>query len=518
MCGIFGIINTNNKKVKDGDLRLGRDKMIHRGPDSAGLFIEDNVGLAFRRLSLVDLSSSGNQPMSNEDGSVWLVFNGEFYNYKKYRKDLIARGHIFKSKTDSEVIIHLYEEYGHKFLSKVDGMFALAIYDSKKNRLLLARDRFGQKPLYYGRTKSSFLFSSELKSIITQKGFVKNLSKSSLMDYFSFGYVLAPHSIFENISKVQPSHYLVIDTNKGTIIEKNNYWNFKKIFYKKAAIDTDTDFMSLFKESVRVRAFADVPVGVFLSGGIDSTVITAIMSEFSSNPVKTFSMKFDENDFDESRYSREVAKRFNTEHHEFNIAPNSIELLPELVNYFDEPFDDSSALPTFFLSKMTSNHVKAVLGGDGADELLAGYRRYGDFIKMNSMLGWIPLVFRKPFFRATHYIYPKDRRGSRRLYMAGVSTEEAYQEFMKTNNTISIEQLLNKNYFENGNINFKNITNKNLDLISQMQSIDATTYLPGDILTKVDRASMAHSLEVRSPFLDHGLWEHAFLRQLPKDI
>lgn len=515
MCGIIGQINFKKERPMDeAELIARRDQMRHRGPDDAGIYIDGRVGLGFRRLSIIDLSEAGAQPMSNEDGSVRLIFNGEFYNYREHRQELIKRGHRFKSESDSEVIIHLYEEEGIDCLKKINGMFALSIYDRKRQLLFLARDRFGVKPLYYHQGTAGLSFASEIKAIVADRRILREIEADAMYEYFSFGYVAAPRTIYKNIKQVRPAHYLIFDLTQNRIMRDGEYWHLAVSQEKKfSSAEWTEKFMALCQTAVTRRLVSDVPVGVFLSGGVDSSSIVSFLSETSNQPIDTFSVGFEEPEFDETAYSRLVAKKYNTNHHEFIVKPDAIELLPQLAWHYDEPFDDSSAIPTFYLSRLTSSTVKVVLTGDGGDELLAGYPRYRDFNRLNHYVGFVPPAWKKFIFSAAFRKYPDNLRGKRLLYLLSLPTAKAYEEFMRSFNGSEIDQLFSREIKRQivKPFSFDEITlPERTDLITSLQYLDSKTYLPGDILTKVDRASMAHSLEARSPFLDYELWELVF--------
>lgn len=515
MCGIIGQVNFNpSKTIDSGRLAGGRDQLKHRGPDDAGIFVDGNVGLGFRRLSIIDLSKAGSQPMSNEDGTVWLVFNGEFYNFKEQRDEMIKRGHRFRSKSDTEVIIHLYEEFGVNCLRFINGMFALAIYDKAKKLLILARDRFGVKPLYYYLDRHRLAFASEIKAIIADREIGRELDPDSLVDYFSFGYTLAPNTIYRDIRQLEPAHYMIFDLAEGRLGKTETYWRLEiKPTDGRSLADWQEEFMAELKRAVTVRLVSDVPLGIFLSGGVDSSTIVALLKEQSDRPLETFSIGFAESDYDETAYSRQVARKYGTEHHEFIVKPDAIELLPKLARYYDEPFDDSSAIPTFYLSQLTRKRVTVVLTGDGGDELLAGYPRYRDFNKLKNYLKFLPPKPREIFFKKVASIYPESLRGKRLLYLLGLPTARAYEEFMKNFNDSEIGSLLAPELIGQATAPaaFQEIeAPEPIDLVTYLQFLDSRTYLSGDILTKIDRATMASSLEARSPFLDYRLWELVF--------
>ncbi len=524
MCGIIGQINfdKNDIIVEPEFLRM-RDTLFHRGPDQAGIHIEKNIGLAFRRLSIIDLSANAAQPMSNEDGSIWLVFNGEFYNFLDYRDQLIKQGHIFKSNSDTEVIIHLYEQYGINCLEKINGMFALCLYDKSKKLLFLTRDRFGVKPLYYYLDQQKLVFASEIKAIMADRRNKREINLNSLTEYLSFGYILPPNSIFKNIRKVRPSHYLIFDLMKNEFVGEEPYWRLEiKVNNKINFNDWREKLLTALNKAIKIRLASDVPLGVLLSGGVDSSTIVALLSRLSDKKIKTFSIGFKEKEYNETSYSRLIANKFATEHYEMIIQPDAIEALPKLAWYYDEPFDDPSALPTYYLAQMARQNVTVALSGDGGDELLAGYPRYRDFYRINSFFQPFPEILKKAIFSTAFSLYPAKLRGKRLLYLLSLPTAEAYREFMKSFNRPEIRQLLSKEVLaetvqENEEVNFsawfnggEYLRKNKVKFVTGLQYIDYLTYLPGDILTKVDIASMSHSLEVRSPFLDYELWQLVF--------
>jgi asparagine synthase (glutamine-hydrolysing) len=429
MCGIVGQVNfSESNKIDEKLLIQMRDTLNHRGPDDAGIYIYKNVGIAFRRLSIIDLSKNGAQPMSNEDQTVWLVFNGEFYNFLDYREALIKKGHKFKSYSDSEVIIHLYEEYGIECIKKINGMFAFAIYDKNKNKLFLVRDRFGVKPLFYYIDNNRMIFASELKAIIKNNKISKELNLNSLATYFSVGYILPPESIFLKIKKVELAEYLCFDLEKNKIIKKEKYWSLRNnINNNHSFSEWQEKFEKEYKQAIKRRLISDVPLGVFLSGGIDSSSVVAFMSEFSKEKIKTFSIGMRESGYDESKYSRQVAKQFNTDHHELIVKPNVIDLLPKLTYYYDEPFDDSSALPTFYLSKFIKENVTVAISGDGGDELLAGYNHYQNYNRYNIVLALVPQFFRSTIFGLAYRLC-FDSKNKRRFYLLSLPIYKSFHE------------------------------------------------------------------------------------------
>ena len=396
MCGICGEINFNNS-VRIEPIRRMCRVLTHRGPDDEGMvFIKGNqyfevknslefplgkngfeVALGHRRLSIIDLSSAAHQPMCNEDGTVWIVFNGEIYNFQEIREILVKKGHFFKSRSDTEVILHSYEEWGVECLSHFRGMFAFAIWDSNLQRLFIARDRLGKKPLVYFRQNGHFAFSSEIKALLHAPGVERRVNDTAIHDYLTYQYIPSPETIFEGINKLPPAHYLLYDRNGNLKIER--YWrlNFNSTHQTQIDLQELSDrIRTELEESVKLRLISDVPLGAFLSGGVDSSLIVGIMAKLSGHPVRTFSIGFEEKDFDELSYARIVSSRFGTEHHEFVVKPNAIEILPKLVWHYNEPFADSSAIPTYYVANLTKDFVKVVLTGDAGDENFAGYPRY----------------------------------------------------------------------------------------------------------------------------------------------
>jgi len=381
MCGICGKLNLDGSPIDSPLIEKMCSILSHRGPDDSGVYIsesraqstEPRIGLGHRRLSIIDLSL-GHQPMSNEDGSIWIVFNGEIYNFQELKEALIKNGHFFKTKSDTEVILHLYEDYGVDCVKELRGMFAFAIWDSKKKRLFLARDRLGKKPLVYTRYKNSFLFASEIKSILCDKNIPKEIDHIAIHHYLSYGYIPQPWTIFKGIKKLPPSSILVIENGSERI---ERYWMPRyKPKLKISENEAISEILRLLKEAVKLRLISDVPLGAFLSGGIDSSSVVSMMAGLMDRPVKTFSIGFEEEDFSEIPFARIVSKKFQTEHYEFIVRPDAIDILPKLAFFYNEPYADSSAIPTYYLSQMTRKYVTVALNGDGGDELFAGYDRY----------------------------------------------------------------------------------------------------------------------------------------------
>ncbi len=380
MCGIVGRINFDiSQKINDSELKRMTDVICHRGPDDEGYYIKKNAGFGFRRLSIIDLNT-GHQPLANEDESKWIVFNGEIYNFIEQREKLKQKGYIFKTKTDTEVILKLYEEHGVNCLQYLRGMFAFAIWDSNKQELFCARDRFGIKPFYYYSDSEKFIFGSEIKSILKAKNIDTQFSFEALDSYFAFGYITGDLSIYKKIKKLKPAHYFLLSFKEKASLEIKRYWaiNFEPDNSKSEKRWAE-EIESAFAETVKLHMVSDVPLGAFLSGGIDSSSVVAMMAMNSAQPIQTFSIGFKEQKYNELQFAREVAKKYGCIHREQIIEPESINLLPKLVNAYDEPFADSSAIPTYYVSKFARKYVTVALSGDGGDELFAGYWIYRYF-------------------------------------------------------------------------------------------------------------------------------------------
>jgi asparagine synthase (glutamine-hydrolysing) len=518
MCGITGIIYLDkNRKVETSVLKRMTDTIYHRGPDDEGTYIQNNVSLGFRRLSIIDLST-GHQPIANNDSSINIVFNGEIYNFLEQKEILIAKGYRFKTTTDTEVILRLYEEYGVDCLKYLRGMFAFAIWDNNKKQLFCARDRFGIKPFYYYTDKDKFVFGSEIKAILAAGDVDKTISYDALDSYFAFGYITSDLSIFKTIKKLRPSHYLLLSFKDKVSIDIQKYWEiqFEPDFTRRDE-QWREDIETCLSETVKIHMIADVPLGAFLSGGIDSSSVVAMMAKNSSFPVKTFTIGFKEKEFSELEYAREVARKFGCEHHEQIVDPESIGLLPKLVHAYDEPFADTSAIPTYYVSKMAREHVTVALSGDGGDELFAGYSSYLSLMKYHSNLfNFNSQVLNKLLWGSVHRILPDAMKGKSASYFLSKgkdfasaylylwSIEERRKLFLNDHPAIN---------YSNASEQYKvNILKKGAgnDYISNMQYLDLQTYMVDSVLTKVDRASMLSSLEVRVPLLDHKFAELSF--------
>ena len=512
MCGIAGIVSIGGKPLPD--VRIAEamcQRIVHRGPDDQGVYATPLAQIGMRRLSIIDLSS-GHQPIHNEDESVWIVFNGEIYNFRELRKDLEARGHAFYTNTDTECIVHAYEEYGDECFSKLRGMFAITIVDHRKNRVVIARDRLGKKPLYYTTTDDGHLaFGSELKCLFAVPGFDPVVSSAATRQYFAMGYVPGPRSIYENAHKLPPAHYMVIENGK---VDLHKYWSLD--FGPKWKDDENTlrdRLIGHLDDSVRLRLESDVPFGVFLSGGLDSSVVAALMARHMSMPVKAFTIGFAEDAFNELPDARIVAQHIGAEHHELVVTPDAIGILKDLAWYFDEPFGDSSSIPTFAVSKLASSHVKMVLSGDGGDEGFAGYERYFKYMKLNAIASRT-LGLAGPGLRLAGALAP-GHPGSRLRRIAdrmALPFPERYISGVALSTAADISPILSPDVARLDP--YESVRGRFLrdDIADPMEKIlagDMDTYLVDDILVKVDRMSMANSLEARAPLLDHVLLEFA---------
>ncbi len=519
MCGIVGIIGADliKNQVAARDLVARMLGVIaHRGPDGEGLYTEPGVAIGMRRLSIIDLET-GRQPISNEDGSIWIVFNGEIYNYRELRSLLIARGHKLRTRTDTETIVRLYEDEGDRCVERLRGMFAFAIWDGRERRLFIARDRVGKKPLHYTMTGRTLVFGSEIKSILQHPGVKRDINLPAISDYLSFGYVPDPETAFTGVSKLPPGHTL---TFKDGRISVRRYWDFfsgnsaEPVARKPKLREEDyiERLRELISESVRLRLESDVPVGAFLSGGIDSSVVVAMMAR--AMKVKTFSIGFSDSSFDELHYARIAARHFGAEHHEFIVTPDVCRLVDEIVWHHDEPFADVSSIPTYVVSKFAREHVTVALSGDGGDEVFGGYERYV-VDQRRRPYGRIPAFLRHALLRISQSL-PQGAYGKRFLrnislepaarYIDNVSYFDRDAQFNLFNDD-ALRELAGYDPAERFERTFETpATRSGLD---RLLYLDSKTYLPGDILVKVDRMSMANSLETRSPLLDHRLIEFA---------
>ncbi len=512
MCGIAGLY-ARQDLGSSGSLLIKRmtDVIAHRGPDDDGFLIDGPVALGMRRLSIIDLQG-GHQPVGNETGSVWVVFNGEIYNYRELTADLAEKGHRFSTTSDTEVLVHLYEELGEDCVSRLRGMYALAIWDQSRHTLFLARDRLGIKPLYYAETPKGFVFGSELKVLTCSSWVSDRVDRSALGAYLQFGYVPDPSSILEGVSKLPPAHTLIV--RDGVSSTPRRYWEPTPYFRCSSAQSSDENtaeaLWSHLKDAVRSHLVSDVPVGAFLSGGVDSSAVLAVMARETGTRVKTFSVGFHEDGFNELPYARQVAEWFGTEHYELTVNPDDLGFLEEILSAFDEPFADPSAIPTYLVSRLARQHVKVVLSGDGGDELFAGYDRYvvDNRRRYIGLLGDMRLG---GGFRAVSRVLPEGAPGKNFLYNLSLPRMARYLDSISLFPSRAISKLLNPMSTHNGDSAFGEAlrSSQDLDPLSRLQSLDLQTYLPGDILTKVDRMTMKNSLEARVPLLDHPLVEYA---------
>ncbi len=522
MCGIAGFVSVE-QTTSEQESAAVIDRMCrviaHRGPDDQGVMVEGRVALGMRRLSIIDLAG-GHQPISNEDSTVSIVFNGEIYNYRDLQPALKARGHLFKTNSDTETIVHAYEEYGAECLAHLRGMFAFAIWDERRERLFIARDRAGKKPLYYTLTTSgTLIFGSELKSLREHPEFRGEINAEALDAYLSFGYIPDPLTIFEGVHKLPPGHHLTFERGRLRI---EPYWDFPYMEAQTDASLREEDYLeelrALLDEAVRLRLVADVPLGAFLSGGVDSSVVVGLMARATNRPVKTFSIGFHEDSYNELKYARVAAEEFETEHHEFIVTPDICSIVDELVWHFDEPFADSSAIPTYMVSKLARQFVKVVLSGDGGDELFGGYTRYV-VDRRRSGFARLPRVVREGLMQPLGRSLPHGAWGRNYVHNVALDPLDRYIE------DISIFTRLNKPslYTEDFRARLRAGAaaesfraharrSRSEDALDPLLYLDSKTYLPGDILTKVDRMSMAVSLEARVPLLDHKLIEFVCAR------
>ncbi len=511
MCGIAGkIYFEKEREISLNELKKMTDVIYHRGPDDEGHYINNNVGLGFRRLSIIDLHT-GHQPLANQDESLWITFNGEIYNYQELRIDLEKKGYQFKTNTDTEAIVNLYQEYGEKCVDYLRGMFAFVIWDDKQKLLFGARDRFGIKPFHYYMDNEKFVWGSEMKSISACDGIKKDINLESLDYYFAYSYTPRNQSIFNQIKKLKPGHFFKFSLYKKEKLKIEQYWkvNFDPDYSKSEAYWKEAIYNSL-EEAVKMRMISDVPLGAFLSGGVDSSTVVALMALNSDKPIKTFSIGFKEEKYNELQYAKLVADRYQTEHHEFIVEPESIDLLPDLVKAYDEPFADDSAIPTYYVSKYTREHVTVALSGDGGDELFAGYSSYDKMRKlyqkkMNAKTlfsGINKLIPDYMFGKGMSYYLSKDKNniGAYFCFWKDYERRKVFQPDLKAK--------LKGYLAENDKLNLLKAMDG--DFMSKMQQLDMQTYMVDGILTKVDRASMMNSLEARVPILDHKFAELSF--------
>jgi asparagine synthase (glutamine-hydrolysing) len=526
MCGIAGFTHfSGNMGDKDTLKKMG-DSIYHRGPDAGGEHINEHVGLAHRRLAIIDLSDAGIQPMTSHDGKYVIVFNGEIYNFQAIRDELSAAGYPFKTHTDTEVILALYATEGEKMLSKLNGMFAFALWDTTSEKLMIARDRMGKKPLYYLQTETQFAFASEIKALLTLPNVPRDIRLDAVYDFFAYQYIPDPKSIFTHIHKLPPAHYMTIDAS-GVNIQQ--YWDvsFKNTSDESEVVLTQK-LRDLATHCTKQRMVSDVPLGAFLSGGVDSSGVVAMMATNSKTPVTTCSIGFDEKKFNETEFAKEVANQYHTDHHEFTVHQNVADNLEKIVAYFDEPFADPSLVPTFFVSELARQQVTVAIAGDGGDEVFAGYEKYTTDATENRLRNKFPKFIRK-------HVFPKFAdllsNSNATVFRKGKSlltslSQEPAMGFYTTNSQIDDRQwqkLAQQDIKEKlGDYHPSKITidayekSDGPDHLAKILYTDMKTYLPGGILVKVDRMSMANSLEVRAPLLDKDVVE--FSATVPSEM
>jgi asparagine synthase (glutamine-hydrolysing) len=512
VCGIAGMVARRGEEVSASDVHRMCQTIVHRGPDDEGIYARGPVGLGMRRLSIIDLSG-GKQPIHNEDKSVWVVFNGEIYNFPELREELESRGHQFYTHSDTEVIVHLYEEMGADCVKKLRGMFAIALYDERKNSLLLARDRLGKKPLHYALHNGRLLFGSEIKTMLAVAPELAKVSLEGVLQFFYFGYVPDPLTAFQKIHKLPPGHLLEF---AGGEIKIRQYWDVPNYgaHPPKSEEECLEQLESKLLEAVRIRLISDVPLGALLSGGVDSSIVVALMARASSGPVKTFSIGFRNQDFNEAEYARMVAERYGTDHHELTVDPNIGETLEMLSGMMEEPFGDSSMIPTYYVSKLARQHVTVALSGDGGDELYAGYDRY--IVNLRRSRYGVPSWMGRIYRNHVYPVLPQNVRGRKLAWNISLPSRDRYLDGLsflpaldRERSLFSDELLSEAGQFTDPFKRFEEYYDHApaADTLSRLLYLDTKTYLTADILAKVDRMSMATSLEVRVPMLDQEFVE-----------
>jgi asparagine synthase (glutamine-hydrolysing) len=522
VCGIAGIIYADrHRPVYPSLLKAMGDAIAHRGPDAEGFWMRPGIGLAHRRLSIIDVEG-GDQPIANEDGSIQVVFNGEIYNYQELRRGLEARGHRFRTKSDTEVLVHLYEEHGAALVERLRGMFAFALWDHDKRRLVLARDRLGLKPLYLYRDAEKLVFGSEIKAILACAVVPRDVHPAALEDYLAYGFIPGARTIFQAIEKLPPAHVLAVRPG-GFAAPARRYWQLRiEPDSGPTAEEWQAAVRAKLAETTRLHLIADVPVGAFLSGGIDSSIVVALTAGATQGRLQTFSMGFAEERYSELPFAREVAERFGTLHSDELVTPDAVSLIDELTHYYDEPFADSSAIPTYLVAKLASRSVKVVLSGDGGDEAFGGYARYAHDLRESAVRRWLPAWFRRAALGPVARAWPKADWLPRPLRAKTALSNLALDAGPAYANTLMLcRQPLRRRLMApdlaaslNGHVPERLFwesyaTAPADDALAGMIAADTGTVLPDDFLVKVDRASMAHGLEVRPPLVDHELLELA---------
>ncbi|MBM9616710.1 asparagine synthase (glutamine-hydrolyzing) [Desulfobulbus rhabdoformis] len=513
MCGIAGYLYVNRDQPVDRRVVEQMCSVIHhRGPDEWGMWCDGPVGIGMKRLRIIDLNG-GQQPMANDDKSIHIVFNGEIYNHLQLRAELSQRGYRFRTSSDTEAILRMYEEYGEACVTRLRGMFAFAIWDGRNRSLFLARDRMGKKPLHYLCDHTKLVFGSEIKSILQHPEIHAEVNRPAIIPYLGCGYVPDPATMFKGINKLPPAHTLTWHEGKFTV---NRYWNIEyRPDYSKTEQQWLAETEALLDEAVKIRMMSDVPLGAFLSGGIDSSLVVALMARNLGSPVKTFSIGFDEDRYNELPYARLVAQRYGTDHHEEIVRPDAEEIIPSLILMFDEPFADSSAIPTYYVSRLARRYVTVALSGDGGDEVFGGYDRYLDST-LSGRTDLLPLWLRQSVFGLPARLLPSSFSGINLLrYLAAEKDERYLMKMTKGISAIGTEVFSTDLIQEAGENDAGTPLRAILrqvdghDAITRRQYLDSLSYLPGDIMTKVDRATMFVSLEARAPLLDHLLVEFA---------
>ena len=526
MCGICGIFETRDESiVHRSRLKAMADTLHHRGPDDEGYYCCGGVGLGFRRLAIIDLEG-GHQPLSNEDETVWIAFNGEIYNFEELNRRYLSSGHSFRTRSDTETIVHLYEELGEECFAQLRGMFGLALWDSRRKRLLLARDRIGKKPLFYSWDGRRLVFASEIKALWKAGGISPEMDLEALSDYFSYQYIPAPKTIYRHVRKLRPAHYLVADPSG---IREVPYWD---IHFDQTRELSEGEwceaFLAEYRTAVKSRLISDVPLGAFLSGGVDSSSVVALMNEVQS-PVTTCSIGFTEERYNEANDARDFARLLGAKHNEHTVEPRAIDLVPKLAWHYDEPFADSSAVPTYYVSQVARRHVTVALSGDGGDENFAGYRRYKLTLGEEQVRSFFPEPLRRNLFGPLGELYPKLDwaprifRAKNTLQSLARSPIDGYFNGISCCPPALKKRLLGAdvqkrlNGYDSADVmRYHYDRARTADPLSRIQYVDMKTYLVDDILVKVDRASMANSLEVRCPLLDHKLME--LIAQIPSGL
>jgi asparagine synthase (glutamine-hydrolysing) len=534
MCGIAGVVDLKGRTIEPHKLARICARMAHRGPDGEGVHVAGDIALAHRRLSIID-KAGGTQPMSNEAGTIWITFNGEIYNFEELRRDLRSSGHRFRTRSDTEVLLHAYEQFGVCCVRHFRGMFAFGMWDSRRRTLLLARDRVGKKPLFYTQVDGQLVFASEIQALLQYPGICRELEPSAIDDFLTYGYIPSPKTAFRSVFKLPPAHTLTLSPNEGDqpqLLKIEPYWSLeyspKRNFNED---DASAELLEILTDAVRLRMVADVPLGVLLSGGVDSSVIVALMSRLSDQPIKSFSIGFDDRRYNELPYARQVARHRGTDHQELVVRPDALEILPTLVRHYGEPYADSSAVPTYQVARLTRAQVTVALNGDGGDECFAGYERYlGDHLADRYQR--IPRLVRtcliEPLARSIPASLPPHNRlgrAKRFLEAASMPCDRRYLRWVSYFNPDAKRNLYTGEFaahlgqhdstaWLSGRLN--SLRRAGLSSPDSLLAADVGSYLPEDLLVEMDIATMANSLEARSPILDHKVME--FAARLPIDF